>query len=126
MRTLSLVITLVAAATTASAACAQAIDDPFNDYLQRSDKIFLGAGNANDVNAAVHTITPWPPYAGNTHIHVDGRQSVDSVERMYRTPDPFERQGTPAAGAAATGQQGSSVNLGLPPPAPVQALSNGY
>src|SRR3979411_624042 len=29
-------------------------------YIQRSDTITLGAGNAKDVNAATHVIDPWP------------------------------------------------------------------
>ena len=34
--------------------------EPFAMYIQRSDTITLGAGNARDVNAATHMIDPWP------------------------------------------------------------------
>lgn len=127
MRPLSLAIVLVAFATMPSTPHAQAFDDPFNDYLQRSDTILLGAGNANDTNAAIHTITPWPPYAFRTQIPGDGRRSVDSIERMYRTPDPFARQGT-AARVGAGGQAaepGAGGGLGNAPPSPVQPVQSG-
>jgi len=128
MRPLSLVIALVAAAATMRSELARAFDDPFNDYLQRSDTILLGAGNANDANSAIHTITPWPPYAYRTQIPDDGRRSVDSVERMYRTPDPFERQGA-GTGAGSTGPGGGSgpgSSLANAPPSPVQPVQGGY
>jgi len=128
MRPLSLVIALVAVATIPSALQAQVFDDPFKDYLQRSDTILLGAGNAKDTNAAIHTITPWPPYAYRTQIPGDGRRSVGSVERMYSTPNPFERQGTPAhAGAAGLGgEPAAGSSLGNASPTPVQPLQSGY
>src|SRR6185312_16791521 len=114
MRPLSLVIALVAVATIPSALQAQVFDDPFKDYLQRSDTILLGAGNAKDSNAAIHTITPWPPYVGNTHIPIDGRRSVDGVERMHRVPNPFERQGAdrPPGGTGTDGVAAAVNNLG--------------
>lgn len=126
MRALYLVIAL-AAATMLAAPSAQAFDDPFDDYLQRSDTILLGAGNANDANAAVHTITPWPPYAFHTQIPGDGRRSVDSVERMYRTQNPFERQGSgrPAGASGVGAEAGTGTSLGAGP-SPVQPLQSGY
>lgn len=102
------------------------VDDPFSDYLQRSDKIFLGAGNAQDVNGDIQTITPWPPHVGDTRIPLSGRQAVNSMERMYRTPDPFQRgQETSGAGPGPAGEAGS-VSMGLSPTAPVQPVSGGY
>ena len=93
MKPLALALGLIGVAILPCICQAQGVpvDDPFSDYLQRSDKIFLGAGNANDVNEDIQTITPWPPYVGNTRIPLSGRQAVDSIERMYRTPDPFQR-----------------------------------
>lgn len=128
MRPLSLVIALVAFATIPAALHAQVVDDPFNDYLQRSDTILLGAGNAKDTNAAIHTITPWPPYVYRTQIPGDGRRSVDSVERMYRTPDPFERQGTAAhaGGPGLASEPGMGTAGGNASPTPVQPLQSGY
>lgn len=125
MRSLIVLIALAGAASAPLSAHAQAIDDPFSDYLQRSDTILLGAGNAKDANAAIHTITPWPPYAGNTRIPIDGRRSVESVERMHRVPNPFERQGTGSVGVSPQNAESAIANTLTAPPSPVQPLSGG-
>ena len=65
-------------------------DDP-SPLLQRSDKIFLGAGNANDVNEDIQTITPWPPYVGNTRIPLSGRQA-----RQFDRADVSHSRSIPA------------------------------
>jgi len=126
MRTLALGLGLIGVALLPCVAKAQAVDDPFSDYLQRNDKIFLGAGNAKDVNGDIQTITPWPPYVGDTRIPLSGSQAVDSMERMYRTPDPFQRgQETGGASPGPAGEAGN-VSIGLSPTAPVQPVSSGY
>ena len=107
MRATSLVIGLFAAATLSSACHAQIFDDPFSQYFERGITITPGAGNAKDTNAAIHTIDPWPPYAGYTRIPGNGRASVGAVERMYRQPSPFA---TGASGAGIIG--GSSTTSG--------------
>ena len=122
MRPLSIAIGLVSVAILPHLANAQAVYDPFSDYLQRSQKIDLGAGNANDTNEAIQTITPWPPYVGNPRIPMQGRQAVDSIERMYRVPDPFSQQGT---GAAEAGGQAGNSPTGMPV-TPMQPISGGY
>jgi len=126
MRSLIVLIVLVGAASAPLGARAQWIDDPFSDYLQRSDTILLGAGNAKDANAAIHTITPWPPYVGNTRIPIDGRRSVGAVEQMHRIPNPFVRQGAGGA-SGVTGQNAATsiANTLAAPPSPVQPFSNG-
>jgi hypothetical protein len=123
MNRLCLAIALIGSMIFPGICRAQAVDDPFSDYLQRSDSIALSAGNAQNANEAVQTINPWPPYAWDRHITTDGRHAVDSIERMYRTPDPFGRAGASAAPA------GSSVGAnGTPstsPAAPMQPVSGG-
>lgn len=126
MRSLIVLMALVAAASAPRGAQAQAFDDPFSDYLQRSDTILLGAGNAKDANAAIHTITPWPPYVGNTHIPIDGRRAVEGIERMHRVPNPFERQGTGSIGAPAPNPESAIANTLTAPPSPLQPVSGGY
>lgn len=128
MRLFSLLIATIGVAMAPYVSHAQAIDDPFSDYLQRSDSILLGAGDANDANAAIQTINPWPPNAGNTRIGIDGRRSVDSVERMYRNPNPFDRQGAGGFGASGTGPSGSPAGGGAlaGTTAPMQPVSGGY
>lgn len=129
MRSLIVLIALAGAASAPLSAHAQAIDDPFSDYLQRSDTILLGAGNAKDANAAIHTITPWPPYVGNTRIPIDGRRSVGAVERMHRVPQPFEQQGGGQRSLGVTVSNGegaaASSSVGSGSPSPVQPQSGG-
>jgi hypothetical protein len=66
--------------------------DPIAMYLQRSDKITLGAGDAKAVNAATHIIDPWPRYVGNRRIPGNGDRLSRAVERYrqgsYRPPAP--------------------------------------
>jgi hypothetical protein len=126
MRMLTIALGLISAAVCTQMSHAQVVDDPFSDYLQRSVTISLGAGNAKDANAAIHTIHPWPPYVGDKHIYVQGRQAVDSVERMYRFPAPFQRSGSEAGGAGNTaGQTGTSTNGTGAPVTPVQPITSG-
>jgi hypothetical protein len=125
MRLLSIALGLIGITLLPHLANAQAVDDPFSDYLQRSQSIAIGAGNANATNEAVQMITPWPRYVGDTRIPVEGRQGVDAIERMYRTPDPFEPQGSGAA-ALGAGSPGGSSPTELPV-APMQPISgSGY
>jgi len=57
--------------------------DPFAQYLQRSDTITLDAGNAKETNAVTHVIDPWPRYVGNRRIPGNGQRLSGAVER-YR------------------------------------------
>lgn len=128
MKPLAFTIVLIGLAVLPCLASAQGVDDPFSDYLQRSQGISIGAGNANDTNEAIQTITPWPPYVSDRRIPIDGRHGVDAVERMYRVPDPFVQQG---AGTGAVGGEpsGTGVAAGTSPTGapvtPMQPLSSG-
>jgi hypothetical protein len=126
MRQLAIVVGLIGIVALPCLAKAQAVDDPFSDYLQRSQGISLGAGNANDTNETLQTITPWPPHAFNTRIPVEGRQAVDSIQRMYRVPNPFEQQG---AGASSSEASGVGTPGGTSPTGasvtPMQPISSG-
>jgi hypothetical protein len=130
MKPLSIAVGLMSACILSGACNAQVLvpDDPFSDYLQRSVTITLGAGNAKDTNAAIHTIDPRPPYVGYTRIPGDGRRATSAIERMYRNPNPFERQDQSgdagaSSGASGTGASNATINLGSGPPTPVQPLS---
>jgi hypothetical protein len=113
MKKLTLLIGLIGVAIVPQQCGAQILDDPFADYAERSIMVFPGGGNANDANAAIHTIDPWPPYVGHTRIPDDGRRAFLGVERMYRAPNPFFGQGQGAGtsslsqGAAGTGSSGT-------------------
>jgi hypothetical protein len=76
------VITVLA--VTAAGSSALAWDQyPFDSYLQRSDTMTLGAGNAKATNSVTHMINPWPPYVMDRRITSDGQRMVGAVER-YR------------------------------------------
>jgi hypothetical protein len=80
---------------------AQVFNDPFSQYVERSVTITPGAGNAADANWAIHTIDPWPAYAGYTRIPGNGREAVGAVGQMYRNPSPFKA--SPGGGASVIG-----------------------
>jgi len=42
------------------------------------------AGNAKDVNAAIHVIDPWPRYSGNRRIPGNGARMTGAIQR-YRS-----------------------------------------
>ena len=69
-----IIIAMAALAGVLSSSAASAWDqDPFAMYIQRSDKITLGAGDAKDVNAATHVIDPSGPRdVGNRQIPANG------------------------------------------------------
>ena len=78
------------------------------EYLQRTDTITLGAGNAKEVNAAIHTIDPWPPRVGDPRIPANGERMVGAINRY---------QGRPAQGTqGAQGAPATPVPYGTPAP----------
>jgi hypothetical protein len=90
MRFTYFVATLTFTSAVLLSCAAQAWDqDPFAQYLQRSNKITLSAGNAKEVNAATHVIDPWPPYVGNRRIPGNGQRMVGAIQRykdVYKLP----------------------------------------
>jgi len=55
-----------------------------DDYYSRRDTITLGAGDAQAVNAATHTVDPWPEHSRNTDIHMEGERAGVAVERYQQ------------------------------------------
>ena len=49
--------------------------------LRRSDTITLGAGDAVAHNLAVQTIDPWPPWARNDRINMEGNRAALAIKR---------------------------------------------
>ena len=142
MKFSALTIGLLATVGLPSVCLAQIFEDPFEDYVARTVTINPGAGNAKDANAAIHTINPWPPYAWNTRIPGDGRHAVNSMELMYRIPDPFITQqpgsgafgGSVSSGVGASGSGGGGggfdtggggAGVGIGVGAPMQPISSG-
>jgi hypothetical protein len=95
-------------------------EDPIAMYLQRSDKITLGAGDAKAVNAATHIIDPWPRYVGNRRIPGNGDRLSRAVDRYrqgsYRQPappiSPYPAGGYAVGGGAGGGGFGGGFGGG--------------
>lgn len=93
----AMTIGAVLLSTGLAATAARAWDQyPFDEYLQRSDRVTLGAGDSKAANEATHIIDPWPAYAGNRHIPGDGQRMSGAIERykdvskLPRAPKPIE------------------------------------
>ncbi|MBR0830207.1 hypothetical protein JQ596_32225 [Bradyrhizobium manausense] len=65
--------------------------DEMDRYVQRSDTITMSAGNAKEVNAATHTIHPWPRYVGDRRIAYDARRVGAAVTRYGKTQQPVDQ-----------------------------------
>jgi len=81
--------------------CWYANEYPAAQYSQRTQTIAMGAGNAQEVNAATQVIDPWNRRAYNSRIPGNGDRTVNAV-KQYRTP------GGTAAGGAAPGTAGAA------------------
>jgi hypothetical protein len=131
MKVLTLTTCFFATIMVSSTCRAQVLNDLFSQYFERGITITPGAGNAKDANAAIHTIDPWPAYAGYTFIPGEGRRAVNSIERMYRVPNPFlsqQQMGVGVAETSGTGGPGagsSSTVIGTTLGTPVQPVSSG-
>jgi hypothetical protein len=76
-------------------------NDEMDRYFQRSDTITLSAGNAKEVNAATHTIHPWPKYVGDRRIVVEAAKVQRGIQRYRVGNQP--RDPLPAFGGDAPG-----------------------
>jgi hypothetical protein len=122
---------LLAAAMLPAIGAAQAGDydweDIFAPYRQRIDTATTSSGNAQNVNAATHVITPWPPYVRNRRIPGNGARMVGAIKR-YQEPTPdakpaggagaalLENLLKPAAQAGGGGQQSGGGNASVSAP----------
>jgi len=52
-------------------------------YLERTDRVTLGAGNSLAANEARMVVDPWPRNVDDTHIHADGQRMSDTI-RKYK------------------------------------------
>jgi hypothetical protein len=107
MRSLALIIGLIGAAILPHECSAQILDNPFSEYIQREVTITPGGGNANDTNAAIHTIDPWPHYAPYTQIPGNGQESERAVDQLYKKPGALGAFGS-------SGQSSTTTNIGGP------------
>jgi hypothetical protein len=102
-------VSLVAAAGCVGGCWGGVYENPAAQYVQRTDKITLGAGNAKDVNAATHVIDPWPRRVGDRRIPGHGERMVNAVDR-------YKGRSTASAGGQQTGQSTPAPSAGTPPP----------
>ena len=65
--------------------------DEMERYIQRSDTITMSAGNAKEVNAATHTIHPWPRYVGDRRLAYDARRVGSAVTRYGSVKQPVDQ-----------------------------------
>lgn len=79
------------------------------EYLDRHDRITLGAGDAVARNKAVHIINPTPRHAYRTHIHTDGERMRGAMENYHKVtkPDPV---------SSSTDVSAASPDADTPPP----------
>jgi hypothetical protein len=105
-------------------ACSSAMawdQDPFAQYIQRSDTIVFGAGNAKEVNSATHVIDPWPPYVGSRYFPSNGQRMSDAVERyrdvskLSQAPRPIDSIGGGGGGVASGAGAGGMAGGGAAP-----------
>jgi hypothetical protein len=61
-----------------------ALSGCYDDYFGPRDTVTLGAGDAVAVNQATQTIDPWPPYARDTNLDVDGKRLGAAVTRYQQ------------------------------------------
>ena len=102
MRPLALMLGLAGAAILPYECSAQVLDNPFSEYIQRDVKMTPYGGDANDSNAAIHTIDPWPRYARHTRIPGNGRESVGAVNSMFKSPGAQSLSSSGSGGPSTT------------------------
>jgi hypothetical protein len=101
-------------------------DDEFQRYAQRTDRMTMTSGDAKEVNATTHMLTPWPPGVGDRRILADGQRmqgALDRYRKSIRTPDPMPDVSSPdyAMGPAVQEKgSGSGNGGGGAAPAPYQ------
>jgi hypothetical protein len=98
-------------------------DDEFQHYIQRNDRMTMTSGDAKEVNAVTHMLTPWPRGVNDRRIVADGSRMQRALERYRksaRTPDPMPDVSLPdfAMGVAIPPDKGDAAPGGGGAPAP--------
>jgi hypothetical protein len=90
--------------------------DSYQQYVQRSDKVTLSAGNAQEVNTRIQEIDPWPRNVGNARIAVNGQRMADAVYRYRcgkRAPQPMPTETTTNTTGTSSGGSGAATEDAL-------------
>jgi hypothetical protein len=77
--------------------------DEFERYFQRKDTVTFSAGDAKEVNARTHMLTPWPPGVGDRRIFTNGSRMARSIERYEGTQRQQNSGLSPGVVAGAVG-----------------------
>jgi hypothetical protein len=115
--------TILTGFAAAASGCNTVYPDPAIPYVQRMDTVTLGAGNAQAVNAAAHTIDPWPRYVGDRRIRGNGPRMVGAVER-YEGSGKTPTQ-TPGGSANTAGSASPAAATGPPTLYPLSPITPG-
>ena len=94
---------VVALAAATLSGCADG--DPFEAYVQRTDKVTVTAGNQLAANEAIQTIDPWPRYVRNTRIPGDGARMVGAI-------NCYESRGGTSLDAASCAKSAEAATAG--------------
>ncbi|MFB9269912.1 hypothetical protein ACFFWD_43475 [Bradyrhizobium erythrophlei] len=76
--------------------------DEFERYFQRKDTVTFSAGDAKEVNARAHMLTPWPPGVYDRRIFANGSRMARSVECYEAGPQRQQGGNGQTAGAGGT------------------------
>lgn len=78
-----------------------------DEYMARRDSITLGVGDSVQANKATHTVDPWPPYAQNTEIPMDGTRAAIAGKR-YQQNKTIEPRGLTTSSISVQSDPGSA------------------
>jgi hypothetical protein len=87
--------------------------DAVQEYTERSDKLTLSAGNAQEVNARIHEVDPWPPYVADRRIPMNGARAVKAVQ-CYESNSGSQTGTTAQTSATAGGSSSTTGPAGCP------------
>jgi len=90
-------------------------ESPAAQYLHRTDTITLSAGNAKEINAAIHTIDPWPRRVADRRIPANGDRMSNAIQHY--------RAGPPAPAQPQAGPQVIGIPVGAATPTAVSTTS---
>lgn len=87
-------------------------DEIVGPYLQRTEGVTLGAGDAMHVNAASQMLNPWPQNVRNQRIPANGQRMVGVIQRyqdvkkLREAPPPLSPEAISPSGfsGAASGR----------------------
>ncbi|MGO8953211.1 MAG: hypothetical protein ACLPWS_21380 [Rhodomicrobium sp.] len=84
-------------------------EDFMGYYAQRTEGVTAGAGDAKELNSAIHTIDPWPPNAANRNIPASGERMSRAIRRYQDVTKLREAAQAPVSEAISPGGAGSNA-----------------